>query len=102
MPRTKREIDVKHEACKVSFAAISSERIFFESNQKILDWISSENPRDVHRSIRNQTRVDDLYASCGEWLVSSDQFGEWNKSDGTEVFWLCGSGTFYTLVLYRI
>ena len=90
--RVKKEVDTLHESCKNAFAVISSETGFFESNQKILEWISRENPHEAHRLLRNDTKIDAEYASCGEWLLDLERFKQWDDFEGIQIFWLCGTG----------
>ncbi|KIX03632.1 uncharacterized protein Z518_07185 [Rhinocladiella mackenziei CBS 650.93] len=89
--RAKKEVDIIHEECKNSFATISSDDAFFEKNGEVLEWISGENPHEVHREVRNRTKVNALYAFCGEWLLLSKEFKQWNDSEGMQIFWLCST-----------
>jgi len=90
--RIKKNIDSKHRECEIRFKDISSETAFFESNKTILDWIWNTNPHEAHRIIRNKTKVDDSYALCGDWLITSEEFKIWNDSNGVQVLHVCGTG----------
>lgn len=92
LEKKKAEIDAKHKACEVSFDKIKTDSDFLEVNRKVLNWITEDNPVDIHLKLRNKSKVDNMYAWCGEWLLQCEDYSQWETHSGLQVFWLCGTG----------
>jgi hypothetical protein len=88
----KSEVDVAHRRCECSFDAIRAESDFYDANQKILDWVSDAKHEIFHRVLIRSSKVGDSYSLCGEWLLESEEYSDWNTRPGVQVLWIVGTG----------
>lgn len=103
MSALKKDIDAKHKAAETQFELIKSDKELTEANRKILSWITNEDMAEVHRRFQNQSRIDGKYGFCGQWLLSSTGYTEWDQAQGKKVFWLVGTaGTGKTTLCGRV